>query len=414
MMSIVLLATCSKKSIYMNTDGREYKERSYQPAPETNYELELAPYQNQESNKYSENQQLQSGMDSDEEPLRKMLDKDDSRSHDKHKMERKEQSPAGPAEKKIEQEKPRLQKKRMVTYEGIIQTRSSKPDSLIEKAVNLAESVKGFVQYKHDDTVILRIPLESFQVVYDSLLKLGEIIDHQKIAEDITDAFRDANLRIEILEKTIKRYIALIAMTKAEAEKINLLKEVERLREELEVLQVQKRALLSRASYATLHFIVQERTPAVSNIEMYAGEGFYWIRSLDPVYYPQFGKSLKLPVPKGMLYLKDKEGWMVESPGGTRMWAARIQNKPHGTSRFWIDAIYFRIREQYKTSDSSKIGDYQFIRFKPYPGSNFIYTIGLTTKEDEIHIVQIFFPDEDQESRYLKTIQSAITEESAS
>ncbi len=86
-------------------------------------------------------------------------------------------------------EKVKSKPKRMITYDGFICSRSTRPDSLIDVAVSLAESLKGYVEAHNNSSVTLRIPVDRFGDAYDSLLKTGEVINNHKYAEDITDAF---------------------------------------------------------------------------------------------------------------------------------------------------------------------------------------------------------------------------------
>ena len=90
-----------------------------------------------------------------------------------------------------------------------------------------------------------------------------------------------------------------------------------------------------------------------------------------------------------------------------------MRNRPTGTAQFWIDAIRFRLKEQFAEIDTSTVGGCHFIRFKPYPGVNYIYSIALTVKRKKINIIQLFFPGEEQEKRYLEPVQSAIKSEYA-
>ena len=67
----------------------------------------------------------------------------------------------------------------------------------------------------------------------------------------------------------------LLPLIEKEKEKIALLKEIETLRERLELLKVRKKTLTRRADFATIHFIVRQReTGYVSYSNRTPGKGF--------------------------------------------------------------------------------------------------------------------------------------------
>jgi hypothetical protein len=318
-----------------------------------------------------------------------------------------DQEQSQPPSKSIQQE---IKQKRMITYDGFISCRSIKPDSLLNKAISLTESLKGYVEVRNEGSVTLRIPVNRFSTVYDSLMKLGEIIDYQRTAEDITDAFRDTDLRVTVLEKTIERYVKLIKLVKEEKDKIALLKEIERLREELETLKVQKSILALRAEYGKLVYSVQQITTGFAGIQRSDQiKGFEWLSYLDPFNTYRYGKMLKLTIPDGFVKMNERKFWIVQSPAGSKIWTTVVPNNPSGTSDFWINAVSFKLKEQFISVDTSSISDYKFIRCIPQPGVNYRYYAGLKVVGKEIHLIQCYFPDELQENRYFTNIKKVLT-----
>jgi hypothetical protein len=302
-----------------------------------------------------------------------------------------------------------VKKKRMITYDGFISSRSIKPDSLISSAVALAESLKGYIEVRNGRSVTLRIPVPKFGIVYDSLLRLGEVIDYQRSAEDITDLFRDTDLRVAVLEKTIERYVKLIRLVKEEKEKISLLKEIERLREELESLRVQKSVLALRAEFAKIVYSVQQVTTGFAGIQQSTQmKGFQWISNLDPVSPYRFGRMLKLKIPDGMVKVKHRNYWITQSPAGSRIWTAKVPNNPEGTSDFWINGLAFELQERFLTVDTSSASGYRFIRCTPQQGVNYRYDVGIKVVRNKVHILQCFFTDEIQENRYFDNVKKIL------
>jgi len=297
---------------------------------------------------------------------------------------------------------------RLITYDASLTTRSPRPDSVIERAIFLTGVVKGYVEARSNASVTLRIPSALFDTVFNALLKIGEIVDFRKSAEDITDAFQDANLRIQILNKTIQRYLKLVNQVKDESEKLKLLKEIETLREELENLEVQKKTLALRAQFAKIIFSVVAVAPRAQLSMNQEIRGFEWVHLLDPFNTRSLGKVLQYAVPAGMVRIKGNDFWLVESADGTKVWSSKLRNKPEGSATFWRDAIRQRLIGEYNTMDTSNSQGYEFIRFTPYPGSQYVYCVGVSVQNGYIQLVQAYFPDEKQEKRYFQAIRDIL------
>ena len=98
----------------------------------------------------------------------------------------------------------------------------------------------------------------------------------------------------------------------------------------------------------------------------------------------------------------------MQSPGGTRVWSGKLHNKPKADTRFWIEAITFRLKESYQKINVDTIGEYQVLHCIPFPGSNYRYAVAVKVVKKKIHVIQCFFPDAAQEQRYLKAISVAL------
>jgi len=300
--------------------------------------------------------------------------------------------------------------KRMVTYDGRIVCRSLRPDSLVELAVALGQSLGGYVEARNMYSVVLRVPVARFGTLYDSLLSIGDVIDFLKTAEDITDAFRDTDLRITVLEKTIERYVRLVQLVKEEKDKIALLKEIERLREELEVLRVQKSVLSLRAEFAKLEYSVEQISTGFASFGAHQPvAGLEWISLLDPINSYRMGQRYDMTVPDGMVRIHDRNFWMVQSPAGSRIWTSLMPDVPQGTSDFWINAVAFALADQFPVVDTSSAAGFRFVHCTPHPGLNYRYSVAVRVEGKRVAVVQLYFPDEAQKERYFGAVVKALS-----
>lgn len=67
-------------------------------------------------------------------------------------------------------------------------------------------------------SVTVRVPVEQFQTIYDAMLALGEVINRQISAEDITDRYFDRELRLRTSIVARDRLIALLEIATNENE----------------------------------------------------------------------------------------------------------------------------------------------------------------------------------------------------
>ena len=102
------------------------------------------------------------------------------------------------------------------------------------------------------EAVTLRVPNEALDEVMDALPTLGEVARRHVRAIDVTDAHSDLEARIENLQKTRDRYLALLEKAENVQEAATVEHELERVTAQLEQLQRQLQSLEVKIEYAEL------------------------------------------------------------------------------------------------------------------------------------------------------------------
>ena len=128
---------------------------------------------------------------------------------------------------------------------------------ITEERVDTA-SVYGSAQ------LTLRVPSGAAQSVFEQLEQLGNVLDQNVTARDISKDYFDANLRLSSLEATLHRYEEILTHANNVEEILHIEQELGRLRGEIEQVKGNLRWLSDRAARATVHVALRERAPEIA------------------------------------------------------------------------------------------------------------------------------------------------------
>lgn len=300
--------------------------------------------------------------------------------------------------------------KRLVYYNGFMELRVTEPQQTLERAVQMAEDAGGYVETFAGNRIVLRVPVAVFRSIYDDMLKLGEIVSRSVNAQDITEAYTSVELRLRTLRASRDRLIELLARARTEEEKLSLLREIKRLTERVDQLEMQLKTLATLASFSRITVVTQPKREDVYSTEAESVAAFRWIRALSPfkrdVAYD--GERLDLKAPTGMVSLENREHWMAESADGAQIWTHERENNPSGTTQFWIDAIRLRLGPSYASADVTTIGSFATLRLEDGGPEGYRYLVGVNVQGDDLHVVEIYFPTAEHEKRYREAVEASL------
>ena len=77
---------------------------------------------------------------------------------------------------------------RKVHYQGYAKIMATKPAELVDRATALVKQAGGYVERLVGTQLTVRVPVDRFREVFEQLLELGEVVQRQISARDITDA----------------------------------------------------------------------------------------------------------------------------------------------------------------------------------------------------------------------------------
>lgn len=310
---------------------------------------------------------------------------------------------------------PRPVAKRMVHYSGNATLRSTEPERILDSAIAVVKASGGYLESRSSGFAALRVPSPDFDSLFARLLRLAQVLDYSQQAEDITGMVQDTDLRLKVVASTLDRLEDLVKKARTEAQKLRLLRELKRFREEKEVLESRRRDLVQRARFASIHLRVETHAPHAS-----AGAwrqdiaDFLWIHSLSPFDDKRFrGRTtLEFAAPEGMVVSRKRRPWRATSSQGSEFWGSELEVDPRGDSRFWRESIRSRMENGFKAADTVKAGAFEFCRFKSFGPTPYYYWVGVRSRGDEIDLAEFYFPTEEQQTRLLPGLLAAVERKS--
>ena len=298
---------------------------------------------------------------------------------------------------------------RMVHYNGYLHLRVTDPSAAVEEVADRARALGGYVENLSESRVTVRVPVDRFEESVESTASLGDVIDRSITAEDVTEAYTAVDLRLQTAQATRKRLVELLARAGTEEEKLSLLRQIQRVSEEIDLVEAQLRTLARLASHSRLTVDFSARSAFSSQTDTSDVAGLDWIARLSPFRRDvgSVGRRLELPVPEGLVALAPRGRFIAESADGAVVWTGRLENQPRGSADFWIEAIAERLAPEFAQSAVTTVGGWQVLRLEESE-TGYRYLIAVMDAGRRLKLVEIYYPAAEQEQRYGAAILAAL------
>ncbi len=300
---------------------------------------------------------------------------------------------------------------RRVHYSGWISLLATDPEQVVADAVAIAEDAGGYVERRTLTEATLRVPVEHFSEAWSAALALGDVLDKSLSAEDVTDTYLAVALRLETARATRARLQELLAAADDGAEKLSLLREIQRLTELIDQLEARSRTLSQLASFSRLTVQASPRQAYAQGAEHPEPEGFQWIRQLSPFRRDVTGEGrpLQLAVPEGMVALDVGRQFVAESADGAVVWSGRIPNDPQGDTEYWMAAVRERLEPEFGGAELHQVGGFAVLRLlEPGADSPYRYLVAVRAAGRWLELVEVYYPGPEQEERYGEAVRASL------
>jgi hypothetical protein len=122
----------------------------------------------------------------------------------------------------------------------------------LDRVEALAREHGGFLASRNDDTIVVRVPVDAFEHTFERIRGLGDVVTQRVQVEDVTEEFRDVQLRIRTLEAMRARVEQLLREANDVTAALAVEQQLERITVELEQLQGRLRFLSDRVAFSTI------------------------------------------------------------------------------------------------------------------------------------------------------------------
>ncbi|WP_437999802.1 DUF4349 domain-containing protein [Sorangium sp. So ce185] len=128
------------------------------------------------------------------------------------------------------------------------------------KVEELARDLGGFLARRDDRAITIRVPAARFDEALKRLEGLGDVLQRNVVAEDVTEEFLDLGVRIRNARVVRDRLEKLLEKAAKVEESIQLERELARVTSELERLEGRLKFLRDRVAFSTLTVSFQPRS----------------------------------------------------------------------------------------------------------------------------------------------------------
>ncbi|MEM2921498.1 MAG: DUF4349 domain-containing protein [Candidatus Bathyarchaeia archaeon] len=171
---------------------------------------------------------------------------------------------------------------RMVIYTATISLETEDISDVLSRIRALAEGYGGYVAGSSRSTyagrnfaeIIIRVPKDKFHIALQNIEQYGKVLDEQTSSEDVTSLYIDMKARLDNLKRQEERLRDILNMAKTVEEVLNVERELERVRGEVESLQGQLNYLESSVTMSVITVRLTEPPPAFTPPGMDWGETF--------------------------------------------------------------------------------------------------------------------------------------------
>jgi hypothetical protein len=104
--------------------------------------------------------------------------------------------------------------------------------------------------------------------------------------------------------------------------------------------------------------------------------------------------------------------FVAESADGTVLWAERVPNDPVGTAAFWAAAIEDRVASEFANPQRTRLGSWECLSVdQPAADEPYHWQICVEPVGRWVQVVQAYYPNPAQLTRYGAGVDAAITAE---
>jgi hypothetical protein len=123
----------------------------------------------------------------------------------------------------------------------------------------LAREIGGFLSRRDNSSITIRVPVAMFDRAIKRIEKLGDVLNRNVTAQDVTEEFRDLEVRLRNARAVRDRLEQLLAKANKVEESVMVERELERVAGEIERMEGRIKFLKDRAAFSTITVAFQPK-----------------------------------------------------------------------------------------------------------------------------------------------------------
>ena len=172
------------------------------------------------------------------------------------------------------------QQKRLVIYTADVTLEVADVDEVRKAVLRLAKEVGGYLKQETNTTVTVRVPADKFEQTLEKVCKLGRVLERDIDAQDVTEEYRDLELRLSALRKHLKRLEEVLQKAEGVSEIAEIMSQIKEVVVEIERLEGRLRALKVQVAYSTLTVQLAKPRTRIAEQAVVAPLPFEWVNLL--------------------------------------------------------------------------------------------------------------------------------------
>ncbi len=302
----------------------------------------------------------------------------------------------------------RVNEKEKKLYFGYLKLTVKELDKTRDRIVAFAGKVGGYVETASARQVVIRVPRAAFNAAIAEISTYGELTDKSIETYDVSAAYEETRLRLSIATAARDRLYALLEKVTDVKERFRILKEIQRLTEQIELYGRKLRGLDRMVEFSRISVTLSAR--AATQAPASGGIPFPWIKEAAELRIP--GKTLRgrvtLDLPLDFALLEKERCYYAENPFGVSLAVYSELNSPRGDGEFWRNAVAFHLHRQYADAVSLDLGKMKAVLFTSHDADPFYLLIGVTVSGNDITVCKAVFPNTAQYQAQKDAVENMI------
>jgi Domain of unknown function (DUF4349) len=133
-------------------------------------------------------------------------------------------------------------------------------NAALGKVEAIGKDLGGFLAKRDDHSIVIRVPAHAFDEAVRRVEGVGDMLHRNVAAEDVTEEFRDLEVRLKSARAVQGRLMDLLSKAAKVDESIAIEKELDRVSGEIERIEGRMKFLRDRAAFSTITVRFEPKT----------------------------------------------------------------------------------------------------------------------------------------------------------